>query len=268
MNANEQGAIKHRLGKPRGFRAKSARGWCLVTLIFSVGVLPVVAQNAGDRAGGGDLLRGGRVGWARLKTPDGYWERHAEADSRLSRFIRSRTSLNIDPTWYVASVDILEGPEGLCTYPLIFANSLGAATTPKARQNLSEYLKRGGFLVVDACINRTINRSPDEFLRRNTEVFAELLPGSEVRPLPDNHEIYSCFFNVEEKPPHTYHEAQYDARWARHGLKGVFFEERMVAVITLSGLQCGWAGVPAKSRNHGENCMEMMLNIYIYAMTH
>src|SRR4029077_13711831 len=84
---------------------------------------------------------------------------------------------------------------------------------------------------------------------------------------PADHEIYRCFFNLADRPPHTFHDGVYDARWARQGLRGIFLGNRMVAVITLSGLQCGWAGMPASDRRHPEMCMEMMLNIYIYAMT-
>lgn len=210
-------------------------------------------------------LRGGRVGWARLHTTDRYWQRHSDSDDQLSTFIRNETSLNMDPTWYSASVDNLED---LCTYPLIFANTLASVTSDRARANLVEYLKRGGFLVVDACINNSVNPDPARFFERNKEVFYALLPGCEIRPLPLEHEIYTCFFALAVKPPHTFHNARYDRRWAQHGLYGVFLKGRMVSVITLSGLQCGWSRVPATRPNHAQECMEMMLNIYVYAMTH
>jgi hypothetical protein len=199
-----------------------------------------------------------------LQTPDPYWQRHAESDSRLSTFIRTRTSLNIDTTWYTAKCESLED---LCTYPFLFANSLEGLETEQSRKNVAEYLGRGGFLVVDACINRDINPDPEVFLRTNIAVFKKLLPGCEVREFEESHPIFSCFFVLAEKPPHTFHQAHFDKRWARHGLKGVYLEDRLVSVITLSGLQCGWAGVPAKTRTHGQTCMEMMLNIYVYAMT-
>jgi hypothetical protein len=218
------------------------------------------------RAQGGDgVLRGGRVGWARLRTPDEYWERHSEEDYRLSGFIRRETSLNMDPTWYSVSVDSLEE---LCRYPFIFANSLAAVRSAQARSNLIEYFKRGGFVVVDACINKTINPDPAKFLANNKAVFTALIPGCEIKPLSPDHEIYTCFFTMTVKPPHTYHDAHYDKRWAQHGLYGVYVKGRIASIITLSGLQCGWSGMRAPSPNHAQECMEMMLNIYVYAMTH
>lgn len=220
---------------------------------------PAGAQDAED------VLRGGRVGWARLRTNDDYWERHSETDGRLSSFIRNETSLNMDPTWYSVGTDDVHE---LCKYPFVFANSLAAVTEAPARANLSEYLKRGGFIVVDACINKTINPDPAQFLASNRAAFAALIPGCEIRVLPQDHEIYSCFFAIKQKPPHTFHDAKPDRRWAQHGLYGVYLNDRIVSLITLSGLQCGWSGVKAIRRDHARECMEMMLNIYVYAMTH
>lgn len=232
-------------------------------VLVVVVALGFVGPTRGQTSPTGGLPRGGRVGWARLRTPDEYWRRHSEADDRLSTFIRSETSLNMDPTWYSANADNLED---LCTYPFIFANSLAAVSSTQAQANLMEYLKRGGFIVVDACINRSINPDPDRFLAKNRAVFSALLPGCAIRQLPPEHEIYSCFFKMPETPPHTYHDAQFDRRWARHGLYGVFLGNRMISVITLSGLQCGWAGVRAASPDHSKECMKMMVNIYVYAM--
>lgn len=239
----------------RSLLAKGALGIWL--LLAAAGTSRLAAQI-------GEPFRGGRVGWARLQTNDAHWQRHSETDHNLSTFIRTHTSLNIDETWYTARIEKLDE---LCAYPLIFANTLAAVKTPAEISALSEYIKRGGFLVVDACINATINPDGDRFLAVNTKAFQTLIPGCEIRPLPTNHEIYRCFFTMKDTPPHTYHQGIYNARWARLGLHGVFVQNRMVGVISMSGLQCGWSGVPAE-RNHDVRCMEMMLNIYVYAMTH
>jgi hypothetical protein len=238
---------------------------CLRRLVLVAAILTAGFDGSAWAQGDDGVMRGGRVGWARLRTPDAYWERHSEEDNRLSVFIRRETSLNMDPTWYSVSVDSLEE---LCRYPFIFANSLAAVRTTQARSNLVEYFKRGGFVVVDACINKTINPDPAKFLDDNKAVFTALIPGCEIKPLSQEHEIYSCFFTMTVKPPHTYHDARYDKRWAQHGLYGVYVKGRIISIITLSGLQCGWSGVSATRPNHAQECMEMMVNIYVYAMSH
>ena len=84
-------------------------------------VRPALAgRDVGPGAPGqtADELRGERVGWARLKTPSEYWRRHATGDPVLMRFMRENTSLNIDPTWYVADIEKLDE---MCAYPLVFS---------------------------------------------------------------------------------------------------------------------------------------------------
>lgn len=207
--------------------------------------------------------RGGRVGWARLVTPAAHWRRHAGSDSTLSAFIREHTTLNMDPEWREADPLRLEE---LCAFPFIFSTGLAPVVDAAALANLSEYLRRGGFLLVDSCIHRSVTPDPDAFLADNTASFARLLPGGAVRRLPDDHPVYTCYFAPAERPPHTYFENKYDPRWARHGLYGVYDGERLASLISLSGLQCGWDRMISPP-GHPEECMRMVVNIYVQSMT-
>lgn len=208
--------------------------------------------------------RGGRVGWARLVSDDPEWSRHTRSDNALSDYIKTRTSLNLDPVWHTADP---RASADLTLYPLIFSTGLATLTDTPRRNNLKEYLARGGFLLVDACINHTVTPDPDVFLEQNTAVFRALLPACSVQPLPPGHPVYACFFALRDKPPHTYHDAVFDPRWARHPLYGVFTDTgRLASVISLSGLQCGWDRMPGPN-GHTEQCMQMVVNIYVHAMT-
>ena len=225
--------------------------------------LPGRAQTINSGAPS-DPARGGLVGWARLETADRHWLRHSRSDGNLSGFIRTQTSLNLDPTWYVAT------PTDLATlvrYPLIFSTDLAFVVNPAEVANLTEDLDRGGFFLVDACINtHDVNPNPDTFLKANTEAFRRICPRAEIRPLPPKHEIYRCYFSPKDRPPHSFMNSIYDPVWARHPLYGVFNQERMIGVISLSGLQCGWDRM-TPTEGHTELCMQMVVNIYVYAMT-
>ncbi len=211
-----------------------------------------------------DAARGGIVGWARLTTSDPHWQRHSRSDGNLSTFIRTQTSLNLDPTWYAVAPDNLAA---LTRYPLLFSTDVSPVTVTSEVAHLSEYLRRGGFLLVDACINtRDVNPDPDAFLANNTAAFRRLVPGAEVRPLTPGHEIYRCYFTLNETPPHSYMNSVYDPKWARHPLYGVFAGGRMIGLISLSGLQCGWDRM-GTAPGHTERCMQMVVNIYAYVMT-
>lgn len=224
-------------------------------------LLALFAGPMAMNAPAGETPRGGRVGWARIVTSKESWNRHADTDGVLTRFIRSQTSLNIDPTWYAADPAKVEQ---LCTYPLLFTNNLADVNAAHGR-NLAEYLRRGGFLFIDACINTTVTADPDAFLQQHITLMKTIAPQAVVKELPATHEIYRQYFVMEDAPPHTFMRNVFNQRWARHGLYGVFAEDRMVGLISVSGLQCGWAGT--HTAKHAEKCMKMAVNIYVYAMT-
>jgi hypothetical protein len=227
----------------------------LLLVLFTV--LRVSAQDAGD------ALRPEAVGWARLKTPSDYWRRHASADPALMQFLRDNTTLNIDPTWYVADVENLRQ---MCTYPLLFSQGIGMLRTPASKTNLGEYMRRGGFLLIDACINHDVTPDPDVFFAQQKEMLSEILPEATVVALPQDHAVYTCFFQIPDgKPPHTFYEGEYDPAWGKYGLYGIMIGHRMAGIISLSGLQCGWARMIAPE-GHDIACMKMVVNIYIWAM--
>ena len=207
--------------------------------------------------GSGDL-RGDRVGWARLKTTSPAWMRHADGDPTLMRFLREQTTLNIDPKWYVADVQNLEQ---MCKYPLMFSQGVHVVQDTPGRANVAEYIRRGGFLLVDACCNREYTPSEDLFLQQHKDFFAAALPEARIVPLPTDHEIYRCYFQIPNgHPPYTFFNAVYDAQKSRLGLYGIMIGQRMAGLISLSGLQCGWDKMIAPP-GHDVACMKMLVNI-------
>lgn len=210
-----------------------------------------------------DKLRADRVGWARLKTTDPWWMRHADGDPALMRFLREQTTLNIDPKWHSADV---EDPSEMYKFPLLFSQSIRVVQDAAGRTNLAEYLRRGGFLLVDACCNRDINADFDVFLREHIKTLAAILPEAQVLPLVASHDIYRCFFQIPDgHPPHTYFNNIYNPQKARLGLYGVMIGTRMAGLVSLSGLQCGWSHMIAPA-GHDTACMRMLVNIYVCAM--
>ncbi|MEO7297535.1 MAG: DUF4159 domain-containing protein [Verrucomicrobiota bacterium] len=216
-----------------------------------------------------DDLRGDRVGWARLKTPSEWWKRHAEADPVLMKFLRANTSLNLDLKWNEADVENLHD---MNCYPFLFSQGVETVASAKGRTNVAEYIRRGGFLLIDACIDDSVTPDPDVFFARQIQWLAESLPEARVLPLPSDHLIYRCYFQISEgKPPHTHTSwsQRDDPRWTKHGLYEIKIGSRTAGVITLSGLQCGWARVGSPpALNHDIACMKMLVNIYIFAMLH
>jgi Domain of unknown function (DUF4159) len=225
---------------------KSASALLLVTLL---GI-----SSAGTRAAEtGAVSRGGRVGWARLVTGSSSWSVHDGNDPLLAKFIREQTSLNIDPTCYPVEPATVEK---LCAYPLIFTNNLTNVRDAKHLENLREYLRRGGFIYIDRCVNVNFSLEQEPFYERHLALFAQFLPGAEVRELDDAHPINRCYFTT---PPKNRGSSARN----HSGMYGVFDGGRMVALLSNANFQCGWP----QSRDGGAGSMKMIANIYVYAMT-
>jgi hypothetical protein len=227
----------------------------LKLLLASAACAPGLAALGGEM----DKLRGDRVGWARLKTNHPYWMRHAKSDPLLMRFFREHTTLNIDPTWYFADVEDLNE---MCKFPFLFTQGIHPVHSQTGIANLGEYVRRGGFLMIEACINDTINPDPDAYLGEQRFVLSQALPEAKLVPLARDHKVFHCFFNFNDGPPRTNPGYQ----WTHLPMFGIMIGERMAGVISFSGLQCGWDFMiytPGKD----VRSMQMLVNIYIYAMT-
>jgi hypothetical protein len=201
--------------------------------------------------------RGGRVAWGRLITENSSWSVHEGNDPLLAQFIRDRTSLNIDPNCYPTDPAKLDE---LCRYPFIFTNNLANVTDPRRLANLREYLRRGGFIYIDRCVNLAFSLPQETFYARHLALFARFLPESEIHELPDNHEIFACYFGLDAAERTELHRHRVEVH---NHLYGVFVEGRMVALLSLGNLQCGWPNSSLKQ----QAAMKEIANIYVYAMT-
>ncbi len=218
---------------------------------------PVVRAQA---PGSASDFRGGKVEWARLRNPGQYWNRHAESDPELLDFLRRNTSLNIDPTWQAASAATLAG---LCNYPFLFTDRVENLDSSAGR-NLAEYLKRGGFLFIDCCCNTGINPSLDNYLASQIKFLRGIVLDARIDPLPESNEIYTIFFAMQRHPPRIMASNTETSR-RPFPLHGIYRGTRLTGILSMSGLQCGWAHVDTPAI--AQECLEMMTNIYIYAMT-
>ncbi|MDQ3625487.1 MAG: DUF4159 domain-containing protein, partial [Verrucomicrobiota bacterium] len=112
-----------------------------------------------------------------------------------------------------------------------------------------------------------VNPDPDVFFAAHVKQFRAFLPEATIRPIAADDEIYRCFFELK-KLPHHYMDGYYDERWAKHPLYAVECQGRMVAIISLSGLKCGVSWGNQISPELPGQCMQMLVNIYVYAATH
>ena len=223
---------------------------------FIVGTAIMLVASQPNTA---DQLRAEHVDWARLATPNKDWDIHGDRDPDLARFIRANTSLDIRRSPDSANPARLDD---LCRHPFIYAKDLRWVSDAAQLANIGEYLRRGGFMCVDACATEAVNPDMEVFLHENSVIFKRVFPEAEIRKLPETHGIYNCYYKLSRADVYTADMGN-QARCANYGLYGVFVGDRMVAVISMYGLECGWPQTPLRT----SGCMKFILNMYIYAMT-
>ena len=196
----------------------------------------------------------GRTSWAWLVTPDPDWDAHAGNVPDLAKFIRQETNLELDPTLHPVKPSNLEQ---LCACPFIFSEDLTKVKNAQELLNLREYLYRGGFIYVDACLNAKINPSLRVFYERHLAFISKLLPGAEIRRLGADHAIFRAYFPLKESVVTKF----YTTDWPQ-ALYGVFDDNRMIMLLSLQTLFCGWPQDPEKMQID----LRQITNIYVYAL--
>jgi hypothetical protein len=199
-------------------------------------------------------LRGGKFEWARLETGEPYWDRHIDTDPSVIGYLRRSTALNIDPKVHVAKATSLDE---LRRYPLIFCKDISVFSAAE-RRNFAEYLRRGGFMLIDACRNEGVNSSPQAFLNYQVKTLSLEIPDLRVLKLEPSHEVFSIFFKMRQFPPAR---PQYPGP-----MYAVVMGERVVGFIAINGFMCAAQGI--EGAGIAADSAEMMINIYIYALTH
>jgi hypothetical protein len=214
------------------------------------------AEPVGDA-----MARGGRVKWARLRIGDAtQWDRHIVGDTFFLEFLRRNTSLDIDDEVYEAHADRLED---LSRSPFLFVESLLQAT-PEERHNVAEYIRRGGFVFLDACEDSRVNPDAAAYLRGQLKLLSAELPDLLVAAIGKDHAVYGNVFKMDAFPP-TPRAGSLNPVTGEHlPLTELFLHGRSVGIISVGGLQCARAGHNGPLQAIA--AMRMTTNVYVYAL--
>lgn len=139
-----------------------------------------------------------RIRWTDNKIRYGYgfstsaplWAHdYPQAEKNLYIALKAATSFKISEKSEVLTF----ADEKIFRYPVIYACEIGYLQLSEAEvRNLREYLLRGGFLIVDDF------RWPMEWRNWVREI-RRVLPDNAMRPVPGEHPIFHCFFDMNEE---------------------------------------------------------------------
>ena len=214
-----------------------------------------------DSAGAGKAVKTGTFFFPRLhfhvkdNTGD-QWNTDPIGDVILRKRLSELTNINVSQDPVIVRLDNMED---LCRYPFVFATSEGYFELPeKEVKNLKEFLSRGGFVFADDCV---YNQKEDRFFRDYVKMINKLCPDNPMRRVPNDHELYKCYFDFPKGAPHL--------QGIDHGGWGQFEKDtgRIMTYVTPGDLHCGWC-CKFFSPEQNEASIKMGINIIIYYLTH
>ncbi|MFC1607061.1 DUF4159 domain-containing protein [Candidatus Latescibacterota bacterium] len=164
----------------------------------------------------------------------------------------------------------------LITMPLVYITTDHAfQLTPTERVNLGSYLRAGGFAVID-------NGAPGYEQSPAASSLKQMLrdalgTGAQFLPIPNEHQLYHCFFDFSNGPPQgaemsmitttttgVQGETARNSMMAKpvHYLEGIWIDGRLAAVYSDKGYCCKW-----NDPSNNEPQLRMGVNLVVYALT-
>jgi hypothetical protein len=184
------------------------------------------------------------------------WNTGLVGDAILRKRLVQLTNINASQEAVVVKLSDLSN---MCRYPFVFATSEGYFDLPRNEQeNLKEFLHRGGFVHADDCV---FSRQEARFFNDYVKMINKLFPDNEMKKVPNDHELYHCYFDFPNGCPHM--------QGMRHGGWGLFEKGtgRIMTYVTSGDLHCGWMCC-FFGKQKDEAALRMGINIIIYYLTH
>jgi hypothetical protein len=208
-----------------------------------------------------DAVKTGQFIFPRLQftvkdeTPD-RWNVAPVGDVNLRKKLQELTNINVS---LEPKVVRLGDFDDMCRQPFVFMTSEGYFDLPAQEEwNLREFMERGGFIFADDCVYAA---REDRFFRDYIKLVNKLFPDNPVRKIPNDHEVYHCYFDMPSGSPHM--------QGVPHGAHGLFERGtgRIMTYIDPGDQHCGWqCKFWAMEKNM--QAIKMGINVIIYFLTH
>lgn len=221
------------------------------------------------------------------KGPD-VWNVRPGADANLLRELAAVIRCKVKPVelgfdWdpqyagvgQLNAVVTFDDPQRLREYPFLFMTGENSYVfSDEQKQNLQDYIKAGGFLLMDDCV---VSDGGDFFYRSSHELLENLFGKGSVRQIPREHEVCRNIYDLRDVGLPTLEyirrrgvRAMRQTHGQNHGLRGLFVGDRLAVFLSSTDLHCGWCD------SHGiewgldgyRKTIQWGINIIMYAMTH
>ena len=198
--------------------------------------------------------------FTRLMYESGDWDVDQRMPSNVLNSLIEYTSLKIDPNERI--VPLADPSMLLAPFCYLAGHKLVEFTEAEAR-NFRDYVNRGGFVFVDDC-----NHDIDGMFAKSFEAQMVKLFGADcLQKLPDDHDLYRCFFHFDELPVTSFELNGWGDDLVHDYLKAIVVNGRIAVLYSNKDFGCEWDYDFRNKRWLAIDNTKFAVNIVIYALT-
>ncbi|RZS90606.1 DUF4159 domain-containing protein [Aquimarina brevivitae] len=198
--------------------------------------------------------------FTRLQYESGDWDVDQRMPSNLLNSLVEYTTLPVDTQEKIiplSSDEIFKSP-----FCYLSGHKL-VQFTKKEKENFKAYVNNGGFVFVDDCNHDIDGLFSKSFVRQMDEIFGK----DELKKIPNNHEIYTSFFEFEDGPPTTSQELNgWGDDLVHDYLKAIEVDGRIGVLFSNKDYGCEWDYDFRNKRWYKIDNTRFGVNIVMYAM--
>lgn len=198
--------------------------------------------------------------FVRLKYQSGDWDTDQRMPANILNSLLEYTTIPIDLEEKVIDLSSNE----LFRYPFCYLSGHKLVQFNQAEgNNFKRYVEQGGFVFVDDC-----NHDIDGLFAQSFEKQMESLFGpNSIKKIPNNHPLYSCFFQFKDGPPNTSFELNGWGDDLIHDyLKAISINDRMGVLYSNKDYGCEWDYDFRNKRFLAKDNTQFAINIITYAL--
>lgn len=199
--------------------------------------------------------------FTRLQYASGNWDVDQRMPTNLIHSLIQYTSLRVDP---VERVIPLANPAMLAVPFCYMAGHKLVQFTAAERRNFERYVRNGGFVFADDCNHDIDGLFAKSFEAQMADIFGE----DALHKIPNDHEIYRCFFHFDDGPPTTSFELNgWGDDLVHDYLKAIVIDGRIRVLYSNKDYGCEWDYDFRNKRWLVRDNTRFGVNVVIYALS-
>jgi len=197
--------------------------------------------------------------FATAQYESGDWDSAPLVPANVIDSIARYTSIDVAPTGTIVALS----SRTIFRHPLLYLTGhLPVRLTAAERANVSEFVRRGGFLFVDDHnhdIDGAFHKTVTEEITRSAGPLVQV---------PNDHPLYRSFFHFEEGPPTTSHELNgWGDNLVHKHLQAVIRDGRIAVLYSNKDYSSEWGYHPDNKRFLAVDNTKFAVNVVVYALT-